>query len=79
MPFDASKVKRGEDQVGNGIVAEEDFDACAAALDEVRAEVEKLKGIVREYRNSAIGHWVCGNGEAQCFLCKRAGKALGGK
>lgn len=48
MPFDASKVKRGEYLAGDGVVAEEEFDACAAALDEARKENEKLKGIVRK-------------------------------
>lgn len=81
MPFDASKVERCDPgKYGKyTYVRSEKFNACAAALDEVRAEVEKLKGIVREYQNSAIGHWACGNGKEQCFLCRRADEALGGK
>lgn len=88
MPFDASKVERfpcaGSADFTLGIhharhVRACNFDACAAALDEARAEVEKLKGIVREYRDSAIGHWPCGHGGVQCFLRKRVDEALGGK
>lgn len=87
MPFDARKVERrtayNDDMdcaelcegVGEYVNASE-FDACAAALDEARAEVEKLKGIVGEYRNAHAGEGcLSGSVDTRCSTCKRADEA----
>jgi hypothetical protein len=66
-----------------------EFDNCAAALAEAREEVERLKGIVREYREQrgrydhardCKGPAECGViDDDRCSTCKRADEVLGGK